>query len=59
MPVESSRRYLPFGGPAELLELDGAQHRFAVHDDPQYKNPQMRAWPAAVIERVTGFLTAA
>jgi pimeloyl-ACP methyl ester carboxylesterase len=57
VPVESSRRYLPlFGGPAELLELEGAQHGFAVHEDPQYLHPQSQAWQAQVIERVTAFL---
>lgn len=57
VPVESSRRYLPvFAGPAELVELDGAQHGFAVHEDPQYAQPQTQAWQAEVIERVTGFL---
>ncbi|MGW2563027.1 alpha/beta hydrolase family protein [Streptomyces sp. NPDC001514] len=58
VPVESSRRYVPvFGGPAELMELDGAQHGFAVQEDPQYLNPQSQAWQAAVIERAAGFLT--
>ncbi|MFI8105474.1 alpha/beta hydrolase [Streptomyces sp. NPDC086023] len=58
VPVESSRRYLPvFPGPAELMELEGAQHGFAVHEDPQYLHPQSQAWQAAVIERVRGFLT--
>ncbi|MFF5128333.1 alpha/beta hydrolase family protein [Streptomyces syringium] len=57
VPVESSRRYLPlFGGPAELVELDGAQDGFAVHDDPQYLHPQSQAWQAEVIERVSHFL---
>ncbi|MGW7029157.1 alpha/beta hydrolase [Streptomyces xanthophaeus] len=57
VPVESSRRYLPvFGGPAELMELDGAQHGFAVHEDPLYADPQTQVWQAAVIERVCGFL---
>ncbi|NEA59552.1 alpha/beta fold hydrolase [Streptomyces sp. SID13666] len=56
--VESSRHYRPlFGGPTELMELDGAQHGFAVHEDPQYLDPQSQAWQAEVIERVTGFLT--
>ncbi len=31
---------------ARLLEVDGAQHRFAVHDDPQYLNPQTVEWQA-------------
>ncbi|MBZ4322786.1 alpha/beta hydrolase family protein [Streptomyces huiliensis] len=58
VPVESSRRYLAcFGGPADLLELHGAQHGFAVHDDPEYLHPQSQAWQAEVIERVTLFLT--
>ncbi|WP_407841417.1 alpha/beta hydrolase [Streptomyces sp. DSM 116496] len=58
VPVESSRRYLPlFAGPAELLELDGAQHGFAVHEDPGYADPQTQLWQAQVIDRVAGFLT--
>ncbi|MGA5134854.1 alpha/beta hydrolase [Streptomyces olivoreticuli] len=58
VPVESSRRYVSvLGGPAELHELDGAQHGFAVHEDPQYLHPQTQAWQAEVIERVTRFLT--
>ncbi|MFD9418186.1 alpha/beta hydrolase [Streptomyces goshikiensis] len=57
VPVESSRRYLHvFGGLAELVELDGAQHGFAVHEDPQYAELQTQVWQAEVIERVTGFL---
>ncbi|MEV4506058.1 dienelactone hydrolase family protein [Streptomyces klenkii] len=57
VPVESSRRYLEaFGGPAELMELDGAQHGFAVHEDPEYLNSQTQVWQAEVIERVVGFL---
>ncbi|MFC5149912.1 alpha/beta hydrolase [Streptomyces aureoversilis] len=59
VPVESSRRYLSsFGGPAELMELDGAEHGCAVHQDPQYAHPQTQAWQAEVIDRITGFLTA-
>ncbi len=59
VPVESSRHYLSaFGGGAELIELDGAQHGFAVHDDPQYLDPQTQAWQTEVIEKVTAFLAA-
>ncbi|MFJ5551202.1 alpha/beta hydrolase family protein [Streptomyces sp. NPDC093225] len=59
VPVESSRRYVcVLGGPAELMELEGAQHGFAVHEDPAYAHPQSQAWQAQFIERVTGFLTA-
>ncbi|MEU1375961.1 alpha/beta fold hydrolase [Streptomyces triculaminicus] len=57
VPVESSRRYVNvLGGQAELHELDGAQHGFAVHEDPQYLHPQTQVWQAEVIERVTRFL---
>ncbi|MGE7385345.1 alpha/beta hydrolase [Streptomyces sp. NPDC004126] len=56
VPVESSRRYLPAFATAELLELDGAQHGFAVHDDPGYADPQTQIWQAQVIDRVSGFL---
>ncbi|MFC5722069.1 alpha/beta hydrolase [Streptomyces gamaensis] len=57
VPVESSRHHLPlFGGPAELMELDGAQHGFAVHEDPHYLNPQSQTWQAEVIDRVSEFL---
>ena len=31
------------------MEIDGAQHGFAVHDDPQYLNPQSQEWQAFVI----------
>ena len=58
--VELSRRYAPlFGAGAELYELDGAQHGFAVHEDPLYAHPQSRAWQREVIAKVADFLTAA
>ncbi|MFI9329409.1 alpha/beta hydrolase [Kitasatospora sp. NPDC052868] len=57
VPVESSRRHRPmFGGPVELLELAGAQHGFAVHDDPQYLHPKSQAWQREVIAKVSAFL---
>ncbi|WP_033347343.1 alpha/beta hydrolase [Kitasatospora aureofaciens] len=57
VPIESTYRHRPmFGGPTELLELEGAQHGFAVHDDPKYLNPQSQAWQAEVIGRVRAFL---
>ena len=57
VPVASSRRFRPlFGNGAELAELDGAQHGFAVHEDPKYLHPQSQAWQREVIERVCGFL---
>ncbi|MBH1937845.1 alpha/beta fold hydrolase [Streptomyces sp. AV19] len=58
VPVESSRRYVRvFGGPTELMELDGAEHGCAVHEDPRYLHPQTKVWQAEVIDRVTAFLT--
>lgn len=59
IPVESSRdadRRL--SAPHRLLELKGAQHGFAVHEDPTYANPQSQAWQAEVIAAVRDWLTA-
>jgi len=39
-----------------LVEIEGAQHGFAVHEDPQYLNPQTRQWQASVIETITGWV---
>jgi alpha-beta hydrolase superfamily lysophospholipase len=59
IPVESSRdadRRLT--APHQLLELEGAQHGLAVHDDPTYADPQSQAWQAEVIIAVRDWLTA-
>ena len=42
---------------ARLIEIDGAQHGFAVHDDPLYRDPQTQEWQASVIRSVTAWLT--
>ncbi|MFJ2578650.1 alpha/beta hydrolase [Kitasatospora aureofaciens] len=56
--IELSRRFAPlFGAGAELYELDGAQHGFAVHDDPTYAHPQSQAWQREVIAKVADFLS--
>jgi len=53
IPVESSRQAsTQLGGETKLIELDGAQHGFAVHDDPAYAEPQTQEWQAFVIESV-------
>jgi alpha-beta hydrolase superfamily lysophospholipase len=58
IPVNSSRRAVTeFGGEAKLVEIDGAQHGFAVHDDPSYANPQSQQWQALVIQSVTEWVT--
>jgi len=41
-----------------LVEVEGAQHGFAVHDDPQYRDPQSQQWQAFVIQTVVDWLTA-
>jgi hypothetical protein len=57
VPVELSRRFRPlFGGGAQLVEIDGSQHGFAVHDDPKYLHPQTQVWQREVIELVSKFL---
>lgn len=43
----------------KLVEIEGAQHGFAVHDDPQYLNPQSQEWQAFVIRTVADWLTTA
>lgn len=57
VPVESSRsadRELTCEH--RLLQLDGAQHGFAVHDDPGYADPQTQAWQRQVIREVREWL---
>lgn len=41
----------------KLVEIDGAQHGFAVHEDPQYLNPQSQEWQAFVIRTVIEWIT--
>lgn len=60
VPIESTLRALPhFRAEHRLVQVEGAQHGFAVHDDPQYLNPQSQEWQAFVIRTVTDWLTAA
>ncbi|ADJ43937.1 alpha/beta hydrolase [Amycolatopsis mediterranei S699] len=60
IPVESSRDAdHRLTAPHRLLELEGAQHGIAVHDDPTYADPQSQAWQAEVIAAVRDWLTAA
>lgn len=40
----------------KLVELEGAQHGFAVHDDPEYVHSQSRAWHASVIKAIQDWL---
>ena len=41
----------------KLVEIEGSQHGFAVHDDPQYLDPQSQAWQAFVIATVIEWVT--
>ena len=60
VPVEASRDAMQrFTAEHKLVEIEGAQHGFAVHDDPQYLNPQSQEWQAFVIRTVTEWITAA
>ena len=54
IPIESSRDAIGrLTAKAQLVEVDGAQHGFAVHDDPNYLDPQTQVWQASVVRSVT------
>ncbi|GAA3464321.1 hypothetical protein GCM10018963_63340 [Saccharothrix longispora] len=60
VPVESSRWAVSqLEAEHRLVEIDGSQHGFAVHDDPGYLDPQSREWQALVIRTVAEWITAA
>lgn len=57
--IESSRAaVLQFAAERKLVEIEGAQHGFAMHDDPTYANPQSQKWQAFVIRTVVEWVTA-
>lgn len=59
VPIESSRAAMnQFHAEHKLVEIEGSQHGFAVHDDSQYLNPQTQQWQAFVIHTVVQWLTA-
>jgi pimeloyl-ACP methyl ester carboxylesterase len=59
VPIESSRNAIrEFQVPARLLEIEGAQHGIAVHDDPEYKNPQTREWQTFAVRSIAEWLSA-
>jgi alpha-beta hydrolase superfamily lysophospholipase len=59
VPVELTRAALPrFTSEHRLVEIEGSQHGFAVHDDPQYLNPQSQEWQALVIRTIAAWITA-
>ncbi|WP_024802888.1 alpha/beta hydrolase [Nocardia sp. BMG51109] len=58
VPIEGTRDAITkFIAPVELVEIEGSQHGFAVHDDPQYLNPKSQEYQAEVIGIVSRWLT--
>lgn len=58
IPVQSSRDYIAkIPAPARLIEIEGAQHGIAVHDDPKYLDPQTQAWQAESIQNIATWVT--
>ncbi|HET9117916.1 MAG TPA: alpha/beta fold hydrolase [Pseudonocardiaceae bacterium] len=58
IPVESSRWAVQrLTAEHRLIEIEGAQHGFAVHDDPSYANPQSQQWQDEVIRAVTDWIS--
>jgi hypothetical protein len=58
VPIETSRMAMTqLAAPARLVEIDGAQHGFAVHGDPQYRDPQSQQWQGTVIRTVAEWIT--
>lgn len=57
VPFESSREAVSrFTAPCELVPVEGSQHGFAVHDDPQYAHPRSREYQGFVARRVADWL---
>ncbi|MEV6363180.1 alpha/beta hydrolase [Nocardia asteroides] len=58
VPVDGSRAAVAkFSAPVELVEIEGSQHGFAVHDDPHYLDPKSQEYQATVIRIVADWLT--
>lgn len=59
IPVESSRAAVKqLQVEHKLVEIEGAQHGIAVHDDPTYTNPQSQEWQAFTIRTVAEWIVA-
>jgi uncharacterized protein len=57
--IESSRAAVhQFTAEHKLVEIEGAQHGFAVHNDPTYANPQSQQWQAFVIRAAAKWVMA-
>jgi uncharacterized protein len=58
VPIEASREAVTrLTCEHWLVVIDGAQHGFAAHDDPQYLDPQSQAWQAFVVRAVSDWLS--
>lgn len=56
--IESSREAVDqLTAESTLIEIEGAQHGFAVHDDPAYAEPQTQEWQALVIRETLTWVT--
>jgi pimeloyl-ACP methyl ester carboxylesterase len=59
IPVESSRAAVgQIRAQSRLVEIEGAQHGIAVHDDPGYRDPRTKQWQAMAIETVVDWVLA-
>jgi alpha-beta hydrolase superfamily lysophospholipase len=57
VPVQSSRDLAgKIAAPVELIEIEGAQHGIAIHDDPRYLDPRTQAWQASSIQTISRWL---
>ncbi|WP_433261906.1 alpha/beta hydrolase [Actinosynnema sp. CS-041913] len=58
IPVESSRTAAGrLRAEHRLVEIEGAQHGIAVHEDPQYLHPQTQEWQAFAIRTAADWIT--
>src|SRR5215471_11141533 len=58
IPIDSSRRHVQeIAAESKLLEIDGAQHGIAVHEDPGYREPQTQRWQAFAIDSIAKWMT--
>jgi len=59
IPVDSSRAAAAqLQVEHKLVEIEGAQHGIAVHDDPTYADPQSQEWQAFTIRTIAEWVTA-
>jgi alpha-beta hydrolase superfamily lysophospholipase len=57
VPFDSSQDAVAqFNAPCTLVSVEGAQHGFAAHDDPQYLNPRSIEYQSFVIGTVRDWL---